>query len=153
MQKTWKMSWLMVVLMAMVITPWAHAQNDVSPVPVPDPEQIAEECAEHITRKANHAVGQIGNVTERCINRIGELLEDGEIERAHRLARRCGHHINGIARRHTHAIRRLTRRCVRVLTELGAPELAERVVGVAKGQAAHIAEARKRARAAIAEQF
>ena len=36
MQKTWKMSWFMVVLMAMVITPWAHAQDDVSPVPVPN---------------------------------------------------------------------------------------------------------------------
>jgi hypothetical protein len=98
----------------------------------PDPGEIADACIERVTEIAANRATANGATASQCIERIDELLDAGEMEKAERVAARCIHRVKAKSRGSIGRIRARSARCRAVLVMLGAPDLAETVKTAAR---------------------
>ncbi len=143
-----KKTMMMACLVAVFACP-ALAQRDSTR---PDgPAALARRCVGEIDKTVHRTTRYLHGTSNRCVNAIGGLLEEGEVEMAAELARNCTDLVNKIARRGNHHIDVVRDRCIAALTEIEAPDpLIKFVQRAARAGHAFIVDARDRALGRIA---
>ena len=131
MRKHLFVSCALVALVVGLFTAGAAAQGG------PDPAQIAQECIQDLAARATARAEKNAAIAANCVEKIGELLEAGEVQQAFHVGGHCIHRIRVRSHLTTDFIRFRSHQCQHLLIFLGAPQLAH-VVKEAGMQAVHL---------------
>jgi hypothetical protein len=105
----------------------------------PTLDQVIERCVKHVTALADRCVKHNGEVEEKTIAKIKELLAAGNEAQARRLARGAINGINHSSRGCIHAIVRHCGVCVKILEKVGGtPEQVEKLKTLCREQAERV---------------
>lgn len=145
-----KNRWLMCSLIVSGVLLYSVGTARADDPPKPDPEQIARQCIEQMTRLADSCVTMNRLKAHRTVQVIEELLAQGEQQKARKVAMQALASINEHSQRCVVMIRQHCHRCIELIVKAGGGQaLVERVKTACEAQVAKVQHSRKAALEAI----